>query len=176
MPSPPVVGFAAYSGSGKTTLARRVIELLSARGVRLGVVKHAHHDFDVDQPGKDSYALRKAGAAQMLVSSRRHRALVTEVGSAPEPTLEELVTELDTTLDLILVEGFKYAEFPKIEVRRVGVDAPELAPSDPNIIAIVTDAHPDTTVSAGLPVLDLNAPEHVADFIVSRFLPAFRTA
>lgn len=151
---------------------RRVIRVLVERGLRVGVIKHAHHDFDVDHPGKDSYEVRKAGASQMLVSSRQRRALITEVGNAPEPNLEALTAEMDPDLDIILVEGFKHAEIPKLEIRRRGMIAPKLGPSDPHVIAVVTDVSTGNSVTEDLPVLDLNAPVEVATFIVRRFIPA----
>lgn len=173
---PPVIGLAAFSGSGKTTLARRLIELLVQRGFRIGVIKHAHHDFDIDQPGKDSYELRKAGAEQTLISSRRRRALITEMGTRSEPALPALISELDPGLDLIVVEGFKHSDIPKLEIRRLEARTPALAPTDPNVIAIVTNAPSDPSVSSGLPVLDLDAPERVVEFIVARFLTSTGSA
>ncbi|MFL6712642.1 MAG: molybdopterin-guanine dinucleotide biosynthesis protein B, partial [Sulfurifustis sp.] len=115
-PRPPILGIAAYSGTGKTTLLRKILPQLRGRGLRVAVVKHAHHSFDTDVPGKDSYELRKAGAVQMLVASRHRWALITETGDANEPRLDELLGQLDqSNLDLILVEGFKAEAFPKIE-------------------------------------------------------------
>jgi molybdopterin-guanine dinucleotide biosynthesis protein MobB len=103
--SPPVLGFAAYSGAGKTTLLRKILPLLRVRGLRVGVIKRAHHDFDIDLPGKDSYELRKAGATQMLIASHRRQALITETGDGPEPQLGELLQRLDGgELNLVLVE------------------------------------------------------------------------
>jgi molybdopterin-guanine dinucleotide biosynthesis adapter protein len=161
----PVLGIAAYSGTGKTTLLRKVLPLLRARGLRVAMVKHAHHSFDTDVPGKDSYELRKAGATQMLVASRHRWALVTETGDAAEPRLEELLRRLDhSSLDLILVEGFKAESFPKIELHRPILGNPLLCTLDPSIVAIATDA--PLSAALRIPVLDLNRPEHVVGFIL----------
>ena len=167
---PPVVGFAGYSGSGKTTLATGVVRALTEAGVRVSAVKHAHHAFDVDQPGKDSYELRRAGAVQTLVGSRHRFALVTEVGAAREPTLDELVDRLDfDSVDIVLVEGFKHAEVPKIAVRREE-DAPFV--DDPFVVAVATPgaAGGEAPGTPALPRLDLDRPDLVARFIVERFL------
>ena len=171
---PPVVGFAGYSGSGKTTLATAVVRALAEAGVRVAAVKHAHHSFDVDQPGKDSYELRRAGAVQTLVGSRDRWALVTEVGEAREPTLDELVDRLDWgSADLVLVEGFKHAQVPKIAVRR-GTETPLV--DDPFVVAVATPGAAGSDeggTAAGAPPLqrlDLDRPELVARFIVERFL------
>ena len=171
---PPVVGFAGYSGSGKTTLATGVVRALTEAGVRVAVVKHAHHSFDVDQPGKDSFELRRAGAVQTLVGSRRRWALVTETDLRREPSLEELVDRLDwQAVDIVLVEGFKHAEFPKIAIgRREGAPLVD----DPFVVAVATpgtagDGAAGTDAGArALPRLDLDRPDHVARFIVERFL------
>ncbi|MCC7412977.1 MAG: molybdopterin-guanine dinucleotide biosynthesis protein B [Gammaproteobacteria bacterium] len=172
--SVPVLGFAAWSGTGKTTLLIRLLPLLKARGIRVGVVKHAHHDFDLDYPGKDSYELRKAGAAQMLVGSRRRWALIVERESSDEPRLADLMQHLlPADIDLILVEGFKPETIPKIEIHRPSLGKPVLAVSDTSVIAIATDA--PLTVPGGLPLLDLNDPAQVVEFIVSRFVPAADT-
>ena len=167
---PPVVGFAGYSGSGKTTLATGVVRSLADAGIRVAAVKHAHHSFDVDQPGKDSYELRRAGAVQTLVGSRQRWALVSEIGAAREPTLEELVDRLDwDAVDIVLVEGFKHAEVPKIAVRREE-DAPLV--DDPFVVAVATPGASgvDPSAAPALPRLDLDRPERVARFIVERFL------
>ncbi|MEJ2507913.1 MAG: molybdopterin-guanine dinucleotide biosynthesis protein MobB [Gammaproteobacteria bacterium] len=163
----PIVGFAAFSGTGKTTLLTRLLPVLHARGLRIGMVKHAHHSFDIDHPGKDSYELRKAGAEQMLVASRRRWALMCETPErSGDPELSDLIAHLDTsTLDLILVEGFKHVHFPKIELHRPSLGHPLLAASDDSVIAVAADATlTDTTVL--VPLLDLNDPEAIADFIV----------
>ena len=160
--NPPVLGFAAYSGSGKTTLLTRLLPLLRERGLRIGMVKHAHHQFDIDHPGKDSYELRKAGAEQMLIASSRRWALMQENPSPLEPDLAELLRRLDRSrLDLILVEGFKDVAFPKIEIFRPSKGHSPLFQQDSAIIAVASDA----PLSASRPVLNLNDPAEVADFI-----------
>jgi molybdopterin-guanine dinucleotide biosynthesis protein MobB len=162
--SPPVLGFAAYSGTGKTTLLRKLILRLSERGLHLGVIKKAHHDFDIDIPGKDSFELRKAGAPQVLVASARRWALITETPEATEPDLRAHLARLDRgALDLILVEGFRHAPFPKIELHRQSTGHPLLHPKDPNIIAVASDQPLD---DCPLPVLSLNDTEAVAEFIL----------
>ena len=164
----PVVGFAGYSGSGKTTLVTGVVRALAAGGVRVAAVKHAHHSFDVDRPGKDSYELRRAGAVQTLVGSRRRWALVTETGLPHEPTLDQLVDRLDfRRIDLVLVEGFKHAEVPKIAVAR-GEDLPVV--DDPFVVAVATPGGGAARGARDLPRLDLDRPDLVARFITERFL------
>jgi len=164
----PVIGFAAWSGTGKTTLLRKIIPLLRERGIRVGMIKHAHHGFDIDIPGKDSYELRKAGADQMLVASARREALVVERVSDTDPDLNRLLTRLDQdTLDLLLVEGFKHETFPKIELYRAARGKPPMYPGDHTIIAVAADSVlPESTE---LPVLDINDPGQVAGFICARF-------
>jgi molybdopterin-guanine dinucleotide biosynthesis protein B len=162
----PVLGFAAHSGTGKTTLLIELLRILKARGYRVGVVKHAHHSFDTDIPGKDSYELRKAGACQMLVGSRQRWALVTETDGATEPRLDDLLVRLDQgALDFILVEGFKAEAFPKIEVHRPSLGHALLHPHDAAIVALATDSPPSATTP--LPVLDLNRPGDIVDFILN---------
>ncbi len=171
----PIVGFAAYSGTGKTTLLRKLLPILKARGVRVGMVKHAHHTFDVDKPGKDSYELRKAGAAQMLIASRSRWALMVERSKEKEPQLDEVLLELDqAALDLILVEGFKDEHFPKIELRRAGLKGKPFYPQDENIVAVATDDA--SNLDPGLPIMDLNRPEEIADFIIDKVLDGGRRA
>ncbi len=161
-----VLGFAAYSGTGKTTLLKKLIPLLREQGLCLGLVKHAHHDFDLDIPGKDSYELRKAGAAQVLVASHRRWALVTERDVVEEPELQLLLEQMDRErLDLILVEGFKHECFPKIELYRPAMGRPLIHPQDPSVIAVAVDAElPDPLE---LPLLDLNDPAAIADFVLA---------
>ena len=169
-PRVPIVGFAGYSGSGKTTLVTGVVRALAARGVRVAAVKHAHHSFDVDQPGKDSYELRRAGAVQTLVGSRRRWALVTETDPPCEPTLGELVDRLDLRqVDVVLVEGFKHSETPKIAVAR-GEEVPLV--DDPFVVAVATPGAAAAAAGGahGLPCLDLDRPDLVARFITERFL------
>lgn len=165
----PVLGFTAWSGSGKTTLIARLLPILKARGLRVGVVKHAHHDFDIDYPGKDSHTLRQAGASQVLVGSRRRWALIVDSDSDREPPLWELMNHLlPHQLDIILVEGFKLDTIPKIEVHRPSLMKPLMCVSDASIVALATDAEPDASVH--VPRLDLNDPEAIAVFVVTRFL------
>lgn len=163
----PVIGFAAFSGTGKTTLLTRLLPLLKAGGLHIGVIKHSHHRFEIDKPGKDSYELRKAGAAQMLISSRYRWALMVEKDVSEEPRLQEELSRLDKgPLDLILVEGFKQERFPKIELYRPAVGKPAMYPQDPDIIAVATDG--DLPEPTRLPVLDLNDVNAIAEFIVGR--------
>ena len=164
----PIIGFAAFSGTGKTTLLMHLLPLLRARGLRIGMIKHAHHTFELDYPGKDSFELRKAGAAQILVASRRRWALVSETPERPgDPPLDELLAHLDQDhIDLILVEGFKHEAFPKIELHRPSLRHPLLATHDPNIIAVASDA--PVSAAPTVAILDLNDPAQVADFIQQR--------
>jgi molybdopterin-guanine dinucleotide biosynthesis protein MobB len=160
----PVLGFAAFSGTGKTTLLEKLIPQLTARGIRVGMVKHAHHEFDIDKPGKDSYRLRTAGARQMLIASSKRQALVTENVTPEEPRLDELITRLDLdNLDLVLVEGFKQVPFPKIELHRQALGKTLLYPQDSSIIAVASD-HPADCRE--LPSLDINDSTAVAAFII----------
>ncbi|MEW6646058.1 MAG: molybdopterin-guanine dinucleotide biosynthesis protein B [Pseudomonadota bacterium] len=164
--APPLLAFVAASGTGKTTLLEQLIPLLRSHGLHLAVIKHTHHDFDIDQPGKDSYRMRAAGAQQVMVASRRRWALLTEhPDGRAEPCLEELVAALDrTTLDLILVEGFKHEAVTKIELHRPTLGKPPLFPHDPRIIAVACDAPPNVPIS--LPLLDLNDPSAIAAFVL----------
>jgi molybdopterin-guanine dinucleotide biosynthesis protein B len=162
----PVLGFAAYSGTGKTSLLKRLLPLLRERGLRIGMVKHTHHDFDIDQPGKDSYELRKAGASQMLVASGRRWALMVETDGTGDPQLQEMIGQLDqANLDLILVEGFKHVAFPKIELHRNALGKPLLYPKDLAIVAFACDGPPPEGLP--LPLLDLNEARQIADFIIA---------
>lgn len=170
----PVMGFAAYSGTGKTTLLSKVIPLLNDKGYRIGIIKHTHHDVDIDKPGKDSYILRKAGAAQTMIASRNRTALIIEDPKATEePTLESALTNLQAnTLDLVLVEGFKAAKFVKIELNREALNKPYFYPNDPNIIAIATDSpiQNQTRGVRDIEILDINQPQQIADFIEKKIL------
>lgn len=159
----PVLGFAAYSGTGKTTLLVKLLPLLKQKGLRIAMIKHAHHDFDIDTPGKDSYELRKAGAQQMLVASSQRWALMTESESNTDPQLEDLVNKLDLSeIDLVLVEGFRHVPFDKIELHRPSQGKDKIFESDDNIIAVATDEQIDTS---GLPLLDINNIDMLAEFI-----------
>lgn len=159
-----IIGFAGFSGSGKTTLLEKVIPLLKARGLRIAVIKHAHHKFDIDKPGKDSFRHREAGAGEVLVVSGFRWALMHELVNEDEPSLEELCNRL-SPCDLVLVEGYKYSEIPKFEVHRSETGHPYLYPDDNNIIALVTD----TRSEISLPQLDVNKPEQVAEYILNYF-------
>ncbi|MBJ6975931.1 bifunctional molybdopterin-guanine dinucleotide biosynthesis adaptor protein MobB/molybdopterin molybdotransferase MoeA [Vibrio cholerae] len=161
-PNLPLLGFAAYSGTGKTTLLEALLPKLTAAGLRIGLLKHAHHDFDVDKPGKDSYRLRKAGASQMLIASRNRHALMTETPDA-EAEFDYLLTRFDAEkLDMILVEGCKNIAFPKIELHRAEVGKPWLYPHDENIMAIAADK----TVETALPQMHINDLDAIADFVL----------
>lgn len=161
----PVLGFVAPSGSGKTTLLRRLVAALQSRGLRVGYLKHAHHSFDLDRPGKDSYEIRAAGAAQTLLASRERWALQVENDRKGEdPDLESMLARFECDrLDLVLVEGFKHARYPKIEVYRTALGLSPLYPNDPEIIALATDDPPP--VFPHPPVLPLTEIDALVDFI-----------
>lgn len=164
----PLLGFCAWgSGIGKTTLLTSLIPVLVQHGLRISVIKHAHHSFDIDHPGKDSYRLRESGAVQMLLGSRHRWALMTELSriepKREEPDLAELLPHVDASLvDLILVEGFKHEPIPKIEVYRPSLQKPLLADSDKRVIAVAADG----PVTTSVPVLDLNDPNAIASFVL----------
>lgn len=164
----PLVGFAAFSGTGKTTLLLELLPLLKSAGLRIAVIKHAHHTFDMDHPGKDSYRLRAAGADEMLVAGRHRMAWIRECRDGrDEPSLIEALEVLDpAALDLVLVEGFKNEPIPKIELHRPTLGRPLLFPTDPHVIAIATDEGPLTQDPAGLPQLSINRPAEIAGFIL----------
>ena len=158
-----VLGLAAYSGTGKTSLLIKLLPLLRDSGLRVAMIKHAHHDFDIDQPGKDSYELRKASGVQVLIASCYRRALITETPKGDELELEELVSELNLdAVDLVLVEGFRHLAFPKIELHRPSTGKALIFPDDENVIAIASDENIETD---GLPLLNLNHPEAIAKFV-----------
>ncbi len=164
----PLLGFAAFSGTGKTTLLVQLLALFQKQGVRIGVIKHAHHTFDIDHPGKDSYRLRKAGAQQTLIASKNRWALIHENNRPDEPQLGELIARLNPgTLDLILVEGFKDESYPKIELHRPSLGQRLLFPTDDSIMAVATDE--SAAINTRLPILDLNDPPAIAQFILQRF-------
>jgi molybdopterin-guanine dinucleotide biosynthesis protein B len=156
-----VFGFAGWSGSGKTTLIEALIPRFVERGLRVSLIKHAHHTFDVDQPGKDSYRHRQAGASEILVTSSRRWVLMHELRGSPEPAFEEQLKRL-SPCDLVLVEGFKFAPIPKLEVWRAATGEALLHPNDPHIIAVASDAR----VPTKLPLLDLNDHGAIAAFIL----------
>ncbi len=161
MSSARVLGIVGWSGSGKTTLITKLLPLLAARGVRVATLKHAHHAFDVDLPGKDSYEHRKAGACEVLVSSARRWVQMHEVGEGPEATLPELLQRV-SACDLILVEGFKAAQHLKLEVFRQANGKAPLHTDDRRIIALASD---QPFPSAGIPVVDLNDIARIADLV-----------
>lgn len=156
-----VMGIAGWSGAGKTALVVRLLPALIARGLRVSTVKRAHRGFDVDKPGKDSWAHRAAGAAEVMVSSPRRWALMHERAGAPEAGLESLLARM-TPVDLVLVEGYKRAGHDKIEVRRTAAAKPPLWPGDTSVVAIAADA---PVPGAGRPVLDLADADAIASFI-----------
>ncbi|HEY2531864.1 MAG TPA: molybdopterin-guanine dinucleotide biosynthesis protein B [Xanthobacteraceae bacterium] len=165
-----IIGLAGWSGSGKTTLATRVIPVLVGRGLKVATVKHAHHEFDVDQPGKDSWLHRQAGASEVAVVSSRRWAIIHELGQEPEPPLADMLTKL-SPVDLVIVEGFKRHTHPKLEVYRAAVGKPLLHPNDDCIVAVATDA---PLPQAQVPVLMLDDIERIADVLQAEALPRDR--
>ena len=167
-PPIPLIGFCAYSGTGKTTLLRKLLPLMRAQGLRIAVVKHAHHTFEMDYPGKDSYELRKSGADCCVVVSRQRVAMVEELRQPnPEPRLDDALRVVDPTrFDLVIVEGFKHEAYPKVELHRPALGKPLLHPGDTSIIALATDA--PVTPARPIPLLDLNAPSAIRDFVLAR--------
>jgi len=163
----PILGFSAYSGTGKTTLLSKILPLLKAKGIRTAVIKHAHHNFDVDHPGKDSHTLRHAGASQMLIASDKRWALMVETPEIKnQPQLSELLQHLVyKNLDLILVEGFKDEFFSKIELHRASLKKPLLHTKDKNIIAVATDEK--IQLQRDLPQLNINDADQVSNFIIN---------
>jgi len=161
-----ILGLAGWSGAGKTTLMVRLLPALIARGLTVSTLKHAHHRFDVDTPGKDSYEHRRAGAAQVMVASSARWALMTELRSAREPTLGELLSRMDP-VDLILVEGFKRDPHPKIEVHRAANGKPWMHPDMPGIVAVASDVPPPYD----LPYAHLDEVERIADLVLDHAVP-----
>jgi len=159
-----IFGLAGWSGSGKTTLLAALIPELVARGVSVSTIKHAHHEFDIDRPGKDSWRHRKAGATEVMVASARRWALMHELRGDPEPPLDELVARM-RPVDLLLVEGFKRQPHPKLEVHRPSLGKPLIYPGDPHVVAIATDA----PFVAPLPLLPLADAGAIAAFITDHF-------
>jgi len=165
----PMLGFAAFSGTGKTTLLIQTIPILKRHGLRIGLIKHSHHNFQIDQPGKDSFRLREAGASPVMLISTHRRAIITDITPEREPRLDDQLKLFDQSeLDLILVEGFKAEQFPKIELHRPSLNKPLLYPNDPNIIAIASDCALETPDY--LPQLDINQPEMIAAFILNQLM------
>ncbi|MGE3991722.1 molybdopterin-guanine dinucleotide biosynthesis protein B [Pseudorhodoplanes sp.] len=165
-----IIGLAGWSGSGKTTLLTKLIPCLIARGQRISTLKHAHHHFDVDRPGKDSFEHRSAGATEVLVVSGSRWALMHELRGAPEPALPVLLAKL-SDVDLVLVEGFKRESFPKLEIYRADNGKPLLHPDDSWIVAVASDT---ALPAASLPVVDLNDIERIADVLLEQAMPVER--
>jgi molybdopterin-guanine dinucleotide biosynthesis protein B len=162
-----VVGLAGWSGSGKTTLITRVIPVLAGRGLKVATVKHAHHEFDLDKPGKDSWLHRQAGASEVAVVSSRRWALIHELRDEPEPPLAEILDKLGP-VDLVIIEGYKRHAHPKLEVYRAALGKPLLHPDDNCIVAIATDA---PLPQAQLPVLMLDDVESIANVLEAEAVP-----
>jgi molybdopterin-guanine dinucleotide biosynthesis adapter protein len=162
-----IIGLAGWSGSGKTTLLVKVIPRLVARGLAVSTLKHAHHAFDVDQPGKDSHRHRMAGATEVLVGSANRWALVHELRGDAEPTLRALLAKLGP-VDLVVIEGYKRERHPKLEVYRAAVGKPLLHPDDPAIVAIASD---EPLPQARVPVVDLDDTERIADLLMRHAAP-----
>lgn len=163
-----VFGIAGFSGSGKTTLLEKLIPEFNARGLRVSVIKHTHHRFDLDKPGKDSWRHREAGAEEVLVLSGDRWVLMHELRGAPEPSLNEQLAIM-SDVDLVLIEGFKAAPVPKVEVHRPSNGKTPLWPENPHVVAVATDGN----IEAPLPVLDLNDTRAVAQFILDYDMKAF---
>ncbi|UCB54861.1 MAG: molybdopterin-guanine dinucleotide biosynthesis protein B [Thiotrichales bacterium] len=163
----PLIGICAFSGTGKTTLLTQLIPLLNKKDLRIGIVKHAHHSFDIDHPGKDSYELRHAGASQVAVASRERIAWIKEYkDDRDDTTLLDALSAMDTShLDLVIVEGFKHENFPKIELHRPVLGHPLLCSEDSSIIALASDVQ--LAAAPDIPQLDLNNASEIAEFIVS---------
>jgi molybdopterin-guanine dinucleotide biosynthesis protein B len=161
-----LVGLCGWSGAGKTTLLARLIPELRARGHKVATIKHAHHGFDIDKPGKDSYVHREAGASEVLVASSRRWALIHELRDEAEPSLSDLLSRL-SPVHLVLVEGFKRDSHPKVEVYRAALGNPLLQPDDPCIRGVASD----TRLNIAVPVLDLNDPTRIADFLLCIAMP-----
>jgi molybdopterin-guanine dinucleotide biosynthesis adapter protein len=158
-------GFAGWSGSGKTTVIEQVIPHLRSRGLSVSLIKHAHHSFDIDQPGKDSWRHRRAGSSEVLISSSVRWALMHELRDAPELTLPQALRRL-SPCDLVLIEGYKSAAIPKLEIYRPAIGKPLLFPDDPRIIGLATDAQ-DQFRDVRLPVLDLSNVNAIAEFVIT---------
>jgi molybdopterin-guanine dinucleotide biosynthesis adapter protein len=162
-----IIGLAGWSGSGKTTLITKVLPRLIARGQRVSTLKHAHHGFDLDQPGKDSFMHRAAGATEVVISSAKRFAVLHELRDEPEWDLPDLLTKL-APVDLVLVEGFKRDAFPKLEIHRAANGKPLIQPDDPHIVAIASDV---PLPQAKVPVVDLDDIEVIADVLLKHAIP-----
>ena len=165
MKSKKIIGFAAFSGTGKTTLIKKIVSILSKKKYTVSVIKHAHHNFDLDQPGKDSYEIRKSGAENILISSEKRWALIHENKNNQESSLEDLLNILgNIDSDIILVEGFKKENFPKIELYREEIGKDILFYNDKNIVAFATDV--DINIEQNIEKLDINDPQQIVDYII----------
>ena len=162
-----IIGLAGWSGSGKTTLITKLIPLLVARRLRVSTLKHAHHGFDLDQPGKDSFFHRAAGATEVIISSARRWAILHELREEPEWDLAALVKKI-SPVDLVLVEGFNRDKFPKLEIHRIANGKPLLHTEDPHIVAVASDS---AVPAARVPVVDLNDIELIADLLLKHAVP-----
>jgi molybdopterin-guanine dinucleotide biosynthesis protein B len=162
-----VIGFSAWSGAGKTTLVEQLVTRLRLAGQRVSVVKHAHHDFDIDQPGKDSWRHRQAGAFEVVIASNRRLAKIREFDIPCEPTVHQLLAEL-CECDWVLVEGFKHADLLKIEVWRSGLGKPATYPHDPFVVAIATDDALALPEATGLPIFHLDDADAIAQFLLDK--------
>ncbi len=165
-----VIGLAGWSGAGKTTLITKVIPVLVGRGLKVATIKHAHHEFDIDRPGKDSWLHREAGASEVVVASSRRWALVHELRNEPEPPLAELLAKLSPA-DLVIIEGFKRHAHPKLEIYRAAVGKPLIYPQDDCVVAIASD---QPLPHAQLPVLMLDDIEGIANVLLAEALPRDR--
>lgn len=161
-----VIGFSGYSGAGKTTLIERLIVCLRQEGQRVSVVKHAHHAFDIDQEGKDSWRHRQAGAFEIVIASDRRLAKIREYETTVDPTVHDLLAELGDC-DWALVEGFRNAALPKIEIWRAANGKPVQYPDDPNMVAVCTDDFDSLPIPTALPLLDLDDAGAVASFLMN---------
>ncbi len=164
MTSMRIIGLAGWSGSGKTTVITKLIPCLLARGVRVSTLKHAHHGFDLDTPGKDSFMHRAAGATEVIISSGKRWAMLHELRDEPEWNLRDLVGKM-TAVDLVLVEGFKRDAFPELEIHRAANNKPLIHPEDPHIVAVASDS---PLPAATVPVIDLNNIDKIADLLLAR--------
>ena len=162
-----IIGLAGWSGSGKTTLIKKLIPRLLARGISVSTLKHAHHGFDLDQPGKDSFFHRTAGATEVIISSAKRWAILHELREQPEWDLAALVGKM-SPVDLVLVEGFKRDAFPKLEIHRIANGKPLIHPEDPHIVAVASDS---ALPAAQVPVVDLNDIEAIADLLLKHAVP-----
>jgi molybdopterin-guanine dinucleotide biosynthesis protein B len=162
-----IIGLAGWSGSGKTTLITKLIPRLTARGISVSTLKHAHHGFDLDQPGKDSFFHRAAGASEVIISSANRWAILHELRGQPEWDLAALMGKM-SPVDLVLVEGFKRDAFPKLEIHRIANGKPLIHPEDPHIVAVASDS---AVPAALVPVIDLNDIEAIADLLLKHAVP-----